>query len=109
MASKRLTTALRSEFAAARTAEARDRVAGLRAVAVHYHAGAERVVVELTSGYWLGVPVNVVPGLAQLSPAERAQCRLDPGGAGIVWNDDVDISVPGLLADAIGNRLHSRP
>jgi hypothetical protein len=90
----------------ARAHEQRERAAGLRAVAAHYDAVHDRVIVELTNGFIFGFPANVVPGLEHATPKQRAALELSPSGAGIHWDElDADISVPGLLSDAIGRRV----
>jgi hypothetical protein len=78
--------------------EARERAAGLRAATAAYDAKRERIVVELTNGIAFAFPVQLVPGLEQASPAQRAALALSPSGDGILWERlDTDVSVPGLI------------
>ncbi|MGH7616602.1 MAG: DUF2442 domain-containing protein [Gemmatimonadaceae bacterium] len=80
-----------------------DRAAGLRAASARYDAATDFVMTTLTNGLLLGFPASAVPGLAGATPAQRAALELSPSGAGIHWEAlDADISVPGLLADAVG-------
>ena len=59
----------------------------------------DALVVDLTDGRTLTVPLAWYPRLLHGSPAERARWRLIGNGAGVHWPDlDEDISVEGLLA-----------
>lgn len=57
------------------------------------------LVVELSDGRALSVPLAWYPRLQHGTPKERKNCRLIGSGDGIHWPDlDEDISVAGLLA-----------
>lgn len=87
-----------AQIPAAIRREERERASGLRAATATYDATRERVVVELTSGIAFAFPVQLVPGLAQASPAQRAALELSPSGDGILWERlNTDVSVPGLI------------
>ena len=59
----------------------------------------DALVVDLTDGRTLSVPLAWYPRLAHGTPAERSNWRLIGQGQGIHWPDlDEDISVEGLLA-----------
>lgn len=59
----------------------------------------EVLLVELTDGRTLTVPITWYPRLEHGSPAERSNWELIAGGRGIHWPElDEDISVEGLLA-----------
>jgi hypothetical protein len=59
----------------------------------------DSLVVDLTDGLTITVPVGWFPRLAHGTTAERANWRLIAGGEGIHWPDlDEDISVESLLA-----------
>jgi len=59
----------------------------------------DALVVDLTDGRTITVPLAWFPRLAHGTPAERANCRLIGTGEGIHWPDlDEDISVESLLA-----------
>ena len=61
--------------------------------------GEDRLVVELSDGRTLAVPVAWFPRLLHGTPAERSNWRLIGSGEGIHWPDlDEDISVASLLA-----------
>ena len=59
----------------------------------------DALVVELSDGRTLSVPLAWYPRLLHGAPAERGRWRLIGGGEGIHWPDlDEDVSVEGLLA-----------
>ena len=59
----------------------------------------ERLIVELTDGREISVPLSWYPRLAHGRPEERAHWELIGHGHGIHWPDlDEDLSVEGLLA-----------
>jgi hypothetical protein len=59
----------------------------------------DTLVVGLSDGRTLSVPLAWYPRLAHGTQAERRDCRLIGGGEGIHWPRlDEDISVEGLLA-----------
>ena len=56
-----------------------------------------RMIVELSDGRTLGVPLSWFPRLLDATPAQRANYELSPYG--LHWEElDEDISVAGLLA-----------
>jgi hypothetical protein len=74
------------------TVEPRVRARGVR-IAV------DALVVELTDGRTLTVPLDWFPRLARASPAARDAWVLLGDGEGVHWPDaDEDLSVAGLLA-----------
>lgn len=63
------------------------------------HVTNDRLVVELTDGRVISVPVDWYPRLAHGHPEERAKFELIGKGQGIHWPDlDEDLSVEGILA-----------
>lgn len=61
--------------------------------------GEDSLVVELSDGRTIAVPVTWFPRLLHGTPAERSNWRLIASGEGIHWPDlDEDISVASLLA-----------
>ena len=62
---------------------------------------AEALVVHLTDGRAITVPLASFPRLRDATPTQRAQWQLTGGGLGIHWTDlDEDISLAGLLGAA---------
>lgn len=76
----------------------------------HVHCTADELVVVLTDGRTLTVPLAWFPRLVNASARQRSKYELLGNGSGIHWPMvDEDISVSGLL---MGNRsieLHQRP
>lgn len=69
------------------------------AVASSVRCDNERLVVGLSDGREVSVPLAWFPRLLDASPEQRAGWRLLGGGEGIHWEDlDEDLSVAGLLA-----------
>ncbi len=59
----------------------------------------ERLIVHLTDGRTLSVPLEWYPRLTFATPEERASYELFREGYAIYWPDlDEDLHVPGLLA-----------
>lgn len=59
----------------------------------------DAVVVDLSDGRTLSVPLAWYPRLSHGTPTERSNCLLIADGTGIRWPDlDEDLSVAGLLA-----------
>lgn len=106
----RLTDAeIRAQIPAARAREAAERRKGLRALSARYDRKAQRVVVELTSGYLFAFPVRNFTFLAAATSAQLATVEVDLSGVSLRWDAlDVDLSVPGLLLAAIGEKEQRR-
>lgn len=59
----------------------------------------DRLVVELSDGRSLSVPISWYPRLEYATPTERSDWTLVGGGSGIHWESlDEDISVQALIA-----------
>jgi len=93
------------EIRAARARDARERAMGLRARSARYDRRAARIIVELSNGCLFGFPAARVAALASAPPAHLAAVEVSPGGVALRWDAlDVDLSVAGLLLDAVGRR-----
>ena len=67
--------------------------------AKHVHCTDDELVVALSDGRTLSVPLTWFPRLASATPAARSRFELLGKGQGIHWSAlDEDISVAGLLA-----------
>ena len=78
-----------------------------RANGAHYDRDRQELVLELTSGVRVLVPVGLVQGLEAATSDQRAQVEILGSGSGLHWVElDVDLSVPGLLAAVIGTKSH---
>ena len=106
MASRRLTDAeILAQIPAARAREAQARKQGLRATHAKFDRRTRRVALELTSGYSFAFPVKAVRALKGMTDAQLSLVELDPSGIALRWDAlDIDLSVPGLLFSAFGER-----
>ena len=69
------------------------------ALAKSIHVTDTELVVELTDGRKVCIPIEWYPRLMQATPAERSDYKLIGNGSGIHWPQlDEDISVEGILA-----------
>lgn len=65
----------------------------------------DSIVVELTDGRTLSVPLEWYPTLRNASPEQRTNLRLIGNGLGIHWEElDEDLSVAGMLNPPRHNR-----
>ena len=89
---------------ATQRAEAR-RAREPRAIAAHYDADRDALVVSLSTGAEISVPRGRVQGLAQATPADLTEIEISPSGYGLHFPKvDVDLLVPALLEGVFGSR-----
>lgn len=75
------------------------------AVSAQYDPGAERVVVELSTGVQVAFPARLIEGFADASSAELGEIEISPTGLGLHWPKlDADAYVPALLQGVFGSR-----
>ena len=68
-------------------------------LAQHVRVTEDSLVVDLSDGTTIAVPLAWYPRLVDGTPAERSKWRLIGGGHGIHWPElDEDLSVEGLLS-----------
>lgn len=61
----------------------------------------DRLIVDLTDGRTIAVPLAWYPRLARATDGQRENWRMAGGGYGILWPDiDEDLSTEGLLRGA---------
>jgi hypothetical protein len=73
-------------------------------VAARYSRAYDALQLTLRNGIVVGLPRRHIRELAKAQPADLAKIEIQPGGDGITFRSiDVDISVPGLLADELGS------
>jgi hypothetical protein len=78
--------------------------------AEHVHCTNDELVVVLTDGRTLSVPLAWFPRLANASVRQRSKFQLLGDGAGIHWPMiDEDISIAGLLIGKPSIELPKRP
>ena len=76
-----------------------------RAVSARYDRHASRIVVTLSNGLDLGVPVRLMQGLAGAKASNLAAVEITPTGLGIHWPRlDADLYLPSLLQGLFGTR-----
>ena len=67
--------------------------------AIDVNVTEDTLIVELSDGRTIAVPLDWYPRLTHATEEEKANWRIIGGGQGIHWEDiDEDISVEGLLA-----------
>ena len=110
MASRRLSdAAILAQVPAARRRDAAQRKKGLRAASARYDRRAQRVMLELSTGYLFAFPVRAIATLSEATAAQLAAVAVHPSGISLRWDAlDVDLSVPGLLLSAIGEQEQRR-
>jgi hypothetical protein len=92
----------------ARLDETADRARGLRASSAHYDVERDLLVIVTSTRVEVGIPRERIAALAKLPAAALTQVEVTPDGHGLHWDEhDVDLSVPGLLLDAIGSPVAS--
>lgn len=76
-----------------------------RAIAAHYDAASERVVVALANGCAYAFPARRVQDLHSASGEDLAKIEVDGAGFNLRWPSlDVDLYVPALVSGIFGNR-----
>jgi hypothetical protein len=76
-----------------------------RAVAAQYDRQGARIVVSLSNGLDLGVPVALAQGLAGAKASDLAVIEITPTGLGLHWPKlDADLYLPSLLQGLFGTR-----
>jgi hypothetical protein len=62
-------------------------------------------MVELRSGYVFAFSPPRIPGLERANAEQLSEIRISPSGDGLHWDDlDVDVSLTGLMVDALNLR-----
>jgi hypothetical protein len=92
------------DFAAANARAEKARRGGY-AVAARYDARRGRVVVDLSNGVQLAVPVRLLEGLAGADRAALSEIEITPAGLGLHWPRlDADVYVPALMQGVLGSK-----
>lgn len=87
-----------AQIARARARSAQYEAAGLYASAARYDRTSRRLVLELTNGYSLGIPVSTLPHLHEATAAQLTAVELSSEGMTLrIPALDADYSVPGLV------------
>ena len=76
-----------------------------RAVSARYDRPRARIVVSLSNGLDLGVPVELAQGLAGAKASDLAAIEITPTGLGLHWPKlDADLYLPSLLQGLFGTK-----
>ena len=80
-----------------------------RATSAHYDAAGSRIIVELTTGYLLGIPLTQFPEISDASPTDLSAVEVLGAGNILHWESlDADYSVPALIGAAVGRTRAAR-
>ena len=83
------------------------RETGPRARRAFYDRNLGLIAVDLTNGCSVTFPVALVQGLETASADQVAEVEVQGQGYGLHWESlDLDLSVPGLMADLFGTRAY---
>jgi hypothetical protein len=75
------------------------------AISARYDRRGGRIVVCLSNGLELGVPVSLAEGLGGARPADLADVEISPTGLGLHWPRlDADLYLPALMEGMFGTR-----
>ena len=75
------------------------------AVAADYDARQRRLVVELSNGVTVMVPVHLLEGLADAQDSDLTEIEITPAGLGLHWPKlDADVYVPALMQGVFGTK-----
>lgn len=75
------------------------------AVAARYDRRASKIVVTLSNGIELAVPVTLAQGLSGASASELSDIQITPTGLGLHWPRlDADLYLPALMEGIFGTR-----
>ena len=73
------------------------------ATAARYDRRAAKVIVSLSNGLELGMPVHLAQGLSGASASELADIKISPTGLGLHWPRlDADLYLPALMEGIFG-------
>lgn len=73
-----------------------------RAAHVQYRARARALRIELTNGAAVTLPVKLIPSLRRVAARDVRAVEIVGRGGGLHWeNQDLDLSVPGLLSSVL--------
>jgi hypothetical protein len=76
-----------------------------RATSARFDRRGARIIVGLSNGLDLGVPVNLAQGLAGAKATDLADIEISPTGLGLHWPRlDADLYLPALMEGVFGTR-----
>jgi Protein of unknown function (DUF2442) len=90
---------LRSNFARASRAGRWAAKMEPRAATATYRARDNSLLIELTNGAAITIPVKLIPGLKRAAPSDVRSVEVLGRGGGLHWESlDLDLSVPALIS-----------
>jgi hypothetical protein len=76
-----------------------------KAVAAHYDADRDTLVISLSTGAEVSFPRGSIQGLTQAAPADLTEIEITPSGYGLHFPKvDADLLVPALIEGVLGSR-----
>lgn len=97
------------EFAQATARGVETRETGLLAKSARYDVAGKRVLIELSSGFSIGVPIAALPELRNASAETLGDVEVLGAGGILHWEAlDADYSIPALVLSAIGRSTATR-
>jgi hypothetical protein len=95
----RIKKELRSNFARASRAGRQAAKMEPRAARATYRARDNALLIELTNGAAITIPVKLIPGLKGVAPSDVRAVEVLGRGGGLHWESlDLDLSVPALVS-----------
>ena len=74
-------------------------------VAARYDRRDARVIVSLSTGVEIAIPIRLLEGLADASHTDLVDIEISPAGLGLHWPKlDADVYVPALLQGVLGTK-----
>lgn len=90
---------LRSNFARASRAGRQAAKMEPRAARATYRARDNALLIELTNGATITIPIKLISGLKRAAPSDMRSVEVLGRGGGLHWESlDLDLSVPGLVS-----------
>jgi hypothetical protein len=89
---------IHAQIPAAKRRAARERGQGLRATSARFDRKGGRIVLELTNGFLVGIPVSALVDIADASGSKLAEVRVSPAGSALYFDAlDAHYSVSALV------------
>lgn len=93
------------EYAEATRCGKAEAESGAYAISARCDKSSRRIVVDLANGTTLLVPARLIRGLQKAAQGKLSEIEVLGAGSGLYWPKlKVDISVAGLLIEAVGAR-----
>jgi len=78
-----------------------------RALSARYDKAHRAIVVKFTNGCMFSFPVRLAQGLERATAEQLASVKVLGRGSGLHWEAlDADLSIPGLVNNVFGTRIH---